>query len=119
MRAVLRVAAVVALMTTLIASDARAQSPSPAVWGYAFLGAGVHEDAWAIATSYFDYSVTPAAIARYHAMENTVEWGGGVEWAMTPAVGIGAELRAMHLSEAPEYPGGIVSVNGTYHFRQP
>jgi len=50
---------------------------------------------------------------------STVEWGGGVEWAIVPSFGVNGELRAMHLSYAPEYPGGIASLNGSYHFRPP
>jgi hypothetical protein len=117
MRAVLRVVPAAALMTILISGDARAQSG--ALWGYAFLGAGVYDDSGSYVTSYEANFYTPKTFEPYHDVERTVEWGGGVEWAIVPAIGVAAELRAVHLSETPEYPGGFASVNGTYHFRQP
>jgi hypothetical protein len=119
MRAILRVGVAAALMTILVSIDARAQSPSPAVWGYAFLGPGVYRDTGAYVTSYEPNFYTPRTFEPYYDTESSVEWGGGVEWAIVPAIGIAAELRAIHLSETPEYPGGVASVNGTFHFRQP
>ena len=42
--------------------------------------------------------------------------GTGVEWKFLGPVGIGAEVGAIVSNEG--YPGGILSANGTYHFRE-
>lgn len=117
MRAVLRIAAGIVLMIVVASTDARAQAR--AVWGYTFLAPGVYQDTGSIVTSYDANNYTPKTFVPYYDTESTVEWGGGVEWAVVPAFGIGAELRAIHLADAPAYPGGVLSVNGSYHFRPP
>lgn len=46
-----------------------------------------------------------------------LHWGGGFEWQFYKSLGIAAEVGIVHLLEAPEYPGGMLSVNGSYYFR--
>jgi hypothetical protein len=50
--------------------------------------------------------------------ERMLHWGGGVEWRFHKAIGIGAEAGALHLGSAAAYPLFMMSVNGSYHFRE-
>ena len=95
------------------ASEAAAQST---LWAYGFVAPGIYRTASVIATSYERDFVTPRTFEIFRDTEPVVAWGGGVEWQFYKRVAIAADVGAMHLIEEPYYPGGLLAVNGAYHF---
>jgi hypothetical protein len=62
------------------------------------------------------YIFLAPAVGGVPRSERLLHWGGGVEWRSSRAVGIAAEIGALHRADEPAYPLLMVAVNGSYHF---
>jgi hypothetical protein len=49
--------------------------------------------------------------------EQFFHWGGGVEWRFQPRIGLAADMGALHFADSPAYPLFMLSIDGSYHFR--
>jgi len=83
-----------------LTTSAYAQSASAdegrRVWGYVFVAPAI--------------GGTPTSEQFFH-------WGGGVEWRFRPRVGLAADMGALHFADSPAYPLFMLSIDGSYHFR--
>jgi len=96
----MRLLAAVGILLIGIATSAHAQAASAdegrRVWGYVFAAPGV--------------GGAPTSEQFFH-------WGGGVEWRFQPRVGLAADMGALHFADSPAYPLFMLSIDGSYHFR--
>jgi len=96
----MKVVAVVGILLIGTATSAYAQgAPSEEgrrVWGYAFAA---------------------PAVGGAPTFEQFFHWGGGVEWLVRPRVGLAADMGALHFGDSPAYPLFMLSIDGSYHFR--
>jgi hypothetical protein len=63
------------------------------------------------------YVFTAPAIGGAPTSEQFFHWGGGVEWRFRPRIGLAADMGALHFGDSPAYPLFILSIDGSYHFR--
>ena len=96
----MKVVTVVGILLIGTAAPAYAQAVSAdegrRVWGYVFAA---------------------PAIGGAPTSEQFFHWGGGVEWRVRPRVGLAADMGALHFGDSPAYPLFMLSIDGSYHFR--
>ena len=96
----MNVVAVVGVLLIGTAASAYAQGASAdegrRVWGYVFAA---------------------PAIGGAPTSEQFFHWGGGVEWRFRPRIGLAADMGALHFADSPAYPLFMLSIDGSYHFR--
>jgi hypothetical protein len=96
----MKVVAAAGILLIGTATSASAQTSSTdggrQVWGYVFVAPGV--------------GGAPTSERFFH-------WGGGVEWRFKPHVGLAADMGALHFADSPAYPLFMLSLDGSYHFR--
>src|SRR5262245_25075856 len=96
----MKVNSVVGVLLIGTAASGYAQSASAdegrRVWGYVFAA---------------------PAIGGAPTSEQFFHWGGGVEWRFQPRVGLAADMGALHFADSPAYPLFMLSIDGSYHFR--
>jgi hypothetical protein len=63
------------------------------------------------------YVFAAPAIGGAPTSEQFFHWGGGVEWRFRPRVGLAADMGALHFGDSPAYPLFMLSIDGSYHFR--
>jgi hypothetical protein len=83
-------------MTTSASGQSASADEGRRVWGYVFAA---------------------PAIGGAPNSEQFFHWGGGVEWRVQPRVGLAADMGALHVGDSPAYPLFMLSIDGSYHFR--
>jgi hypothetical protein len=63
------------------------------------------------------YVFAAPAIGGAPTSEQFFHWGGGVEWRLRPRLGLAADMGALHFGDSPAYPLFMLSLDGSYHFR--
>jgi hypothetical protein len=109
----LRLFTLAVLMTVGAPAISAAQSDEH-LWSYAFASPVVFYDSVTIARTFVPG--TPQAFDVVRTRDVSLHWGFGFEWQVYKALGLAAEIGAMHLALEGERPGGLLAVNGSYHF---
>src|SRR5262245_2228644 len=96
----MKIVAAVGILLMCTATSGSAQDASRdegrRVWGYVFAAPGI--------------GGAPTSEQFFH-------WGGGVEWRFRPRIGLAADMGALHFADSPAYPLFMLSIDGSYHFR--
>ena len=104
------------MLVGVVAPAVAAAQSDQNLWGYAFAAPVVFYDSVALTTSFEPGSLTPRTFDVERTKDVSLHWGFGFEWQFYRAVGLAAEVGAMHLSTEGVRPGGLLAVNGSYHF---
>jgi hypothetical protein len=115
--ALLRNLSVVCLVTFISVTSVAAQTPGSSdaergrLWGYAFAAPGLWFQSYCVE---YEFKTVRCSRSSWTRPETMPHLGGGVEWQLFRSLGVSTEAGLVVLNG---YAGGILSVNGSYYFR--